>query len=405
MARRMRPTAASIGYGELAASLSLEVEVRLDMPRRQGGKAGHRPEPAAPRHPRQGIGRRGLRSGHAPARHAACPRRARPERRHEGEGGRYRGGRENAGRGEDRARRRLHGGHRRSRMARGEGIASPAGRRLGAHRAADPGIGPARDDPSSAGAGHADLRLSRPAVAGRRTQHPCALQPAAPDARLDRPLLRDGAVGERGHDGLDAQPGRLSAAQGAGRAAEARSREGALHPRRGLGLLRPQRRRRCRGRRRPRRPRGAGQPGAPAMDARAGAWLGAARLGDGGRDGGRARWQQGRELAPRRLEQHPQHAAAHRRRPAGRPRGRSAVRGPHAQADPDAGGRRRAQRQPDLCPAQRARRVPLRRADAGARLGAARAGRADERVRHRDPSWTSWRSPPTPIRSPSASPG
>ena len=46
----------------------------------------------------------------------------------------------------------------------------------------------------------------------------------------------------------------------------------------------------------------------------------------------------------------------HRRRPAGRPRGRSAVRAAHAQADPDAGGRRRAQRQPDLCAAQRARR-------------------------------------------------
>ena len=92
-----------------------------------------------------------------------------------------------------------------------------------------------------------------------------------------------------GVDRLDAQPGRLPAAQVPGRAARACRRQGTLHPYRGFRLLRPQRRRRCRGRRSARCARRARPAGAPAMDARAGAWLGAAGLGDGGRAGGRAR--------------------------------------------------------------------------------------------------------------------
>ena len=191
-------------------------------------------------------------------------------------------------------------------------------------------------------AGYADLRLSRPARAGRRAHAARALQPALPDARLDRPVLRRGAVGRRQRDRMDPQPGRLSAAQGARRVARPPARARALRPCRGRGLLRPQRRRRCRGRCSARRPRRARPAGAPAMDARAGAWLGAAGLGDDRRDVGvaRRRWPH-RRLAARRLEQHPQHAADHRRRPAGRHRGRSAVRAAEAAADPDAGRRRR----------------------------------------------------------------
>ena len=94
-------------------------------------------------------------------------------------------------------------------------------------------------------------------------------------------------------------------------------RQGALPARAGLRLLRPQHGRR-RGRRR--RAPGAGDAGpsreAP-VHARAGAPLGALRLGDGPQDQGRAR--QGRQrarLGPRALVDAPRHAA---RRTAGQP--------------------------------------------------------------------------------------
>ena len=102
---------------------------------------------------------------------------------------------------------------------RGEGAASPAGGRLGARRRASAGKGHARGDPRHAGPGCADLRLSRPAGTGRRAHVARTLQPALPDARLDRSVLRRGAVGRRQRDRVDPQPGRLSAAQGARRAA------------------------------------------------------------------------------------------------------------------------------------------------------------------------------------------
>ena len=69
--------------------------------------------------------RRGLRAGPAPARHAARPRRARRRATaRELDGARYRGGREDARRGEGRARRQLHRRHRRARMAGGQGAAA-----------------------------------------------------------------------------------------------------------------------------------------------------------------------------------------------------------------------------------------------------------------------------------------
>ena len=74
-ARRTRRTAGSVGYGELAAGA---VAARRGPARRRRAAtarhAGDRPEPAAGRHPGQGDRRRGLRAGHAPARHAACAR-------------------------------------------------------------------------------------------------------------------------------------------------------------------------------------------------------------------------------------------------------------------------------------------------------------------------------------------
>ena len=131
-------------------------------------------------------------------------------------------------------------------------------------------------------------------------------------ARYSRPCLMHGSIGPScavalwENDGVTVwthsqgvYPLRKSLAELLAPAA----RQGALHPYRGLGLLRPQWRRRCRRRRSPRRPRGPRPSGAPAMDARAGAWLGAARLGDGGRAGGHAGRRPHRRLAPRRLEQ------------------------------------------------------------------------------------------------------
>ena len=222
-------------------------------------------------------------------------------------------------------------------------------------------------------------------------------------ARLDRPVLRAGGIPRRPSVGLVAHPGRLSAARRAGQRAghDGRRHHRAARARR--RLLRPQRRRRRGGGR-----RGDRDANCPAS---ASACSGGARRSSGSSRSGpamhvtRARGA-GRVRESRRTG----------RRRSGRRRMCSAPSTggnmlthealPHAAARSaphrSAGGERRrrhAQRRSPLYdfPTE-AGDPPSGAAPAGAHLGAARAGRAAQRVRASSASWTSWRSAPGSIR-------
>ena len=94
------------------------------------------------------------------------------------------------------ARRQLHRRAGDAGVAGRQGAAAPAVGRLGPAGRRAAGRRHARGDPSPAVAGSADLRLSRAAGAVGRQDGQGALQPALPDARLDRAILRRGALGE-----------------------------------------------------------------------------------------------------------------------------------------------------------------------------------------------------------------
>jgi nicotinate dehydrogenase subunit B len=70
------------------------------------------------------------------------------------------------------------------------------------------------------------------------------------------------------------------------------------------------------------------------------------------------------------------------------------VAGAATDADPDAGGRRRSEQQPDLCVSECAGGVAFRAGDAGARFRDAGARCLSQHVRDRKLSWMNWRSPP-----------
>ena len=144
----------------------------------------------------------------------------------------------------------------------------------------------------------------------------------------------------------------------------------------------------------------AGHAGSRAMDARAGAWLGAVRAGDGHEAEGIARRQrQDRRLEFRRLEQYPFDAAGRRRIDAGGPAHGAAVCGAGAEADSVAGRRRRPQRDPDLQISQCASGAPLHPGDAGSGLRDARRSAPITTYFPSRVSWTNSRAPPAPTRS------
>ena len=150
---------------------------------------------------------------------------------------------------------------------------------------------------------------------------PAAIYPPLYRARLDRAVLRHGAMERRPRSRLDPQPGRLFSPRRprAGSETAAREHHGRAHG--GRRLLRPQRRRRCRARcgaagesrRRPAGPR--------IVVARGRAVACAVRGGDGDRDRGRSRCaRRDRRLASLDLGQR-SHRAAGARGAAGAARG------------------------------------------------------------------------------------
>ena len=141
------------------------------------------------------------------------------------------------------------------------------------------------------------------------------LHAAVHGARLDRTLLRRGAVARRQAHGVEPHAGRVSAArrprQGT-RYAAVRHRR---HPSRGLRLLRAERRRRRRARRRAGRAGDERPAGEAAMDARRRVRVGAVRVGDDDASVRRPRrGRQRRRLAARAVEPRAQHASRRPRR-------------------------------------------------------------------------------------------
>ena len=201
--------------------------------------------------PGKGHRRRGLRAGHAAARHGARPRRAPAELRRATDVPRHSRGGKTARRRQGRSRRQLPRRRRRRsnfrRSRRCAALSSAAkwnGRPPPCRSRHDL---PTRAD-QPAVAGHDDLPAERshPSPAAKTIE--ATLYPAVSGARLDRAVLRGGAIHRWRDDGVDAHARRLSRSSGhRGNAADA-ARERALHSCRRLRLLRPQWRRR-RGRR------------------------------------------------------------------------------------------------------------------------------------------------------------
>ena len=232
-----------VGFGALV-SRGTDAGARAAAVQAQGSAYlyGHGPTAAARRPPRQGKRWACLCAGSAPARHGACAHRAPAElrgatarcghrRRAEASGRNQGGARWELSRRRGRARISGCRGHARARRGRGLG------------RAAEPGRGSA-DRCVSAPRAVADPGRSRSPL--ERKSGPayacCKLPPALSAARRDRPLLCGRlAQGWQPHR-LDAQPGRLSVAQGHRRDAEHAGRARALRACRRRGLLWAQRR-------------------------------------------------------------------------------------------------------------------------------------------------------------------
>src|SRR6266581_4714358 len=348
-----------------------------------------RQERASPRHPEEDDRRRRLCPGRAPARHGVRTRRApaftrRPARF-------LRRGRREALARRDRGRSRRRFPRRR-RRARGAG--DPRARSAQEIRAmegernnAAVGRGPVRapDDEGEVG-GFGGQRKNLRDRCGAGPHAEGDLHASVPGSRLDRPLVRGGAMARGQAHGVDAQPGRFSAARRSRQGVRDRSGEYPLHPRRRRGLLRPQRRRRRGARRGAGGARSGRPPRQAAMDARRRIPVGAVRLGDGDEALRRTRRPgQRRSLDARRMEPSAQQPP---RWEGWRQSARELALGEAVQravpGGPAAADRRR---RPQLDPALRFPEPESGQAfpagDAAADLGAAHARRLRQRVRAR----------------------
>ncbi len=127
------------------------------------------------------------------------------------------------------------------------------------------------------------------AAAGAAVNPACALHPPLSRPRLDRALVRAGAMGCRGPARLEPQPGHLQSAHRSRAGVRTASAEHRRRACRRCRLLRPQRRRRRRLRCGLAGARRRGAAGQAAMDARGRTFLGALRPGDARRNRSRSR--------------------------------------------------------------------------------------------------------------------
>jgi nicotinate dehydrogenase subunit B len=284
------PDGQRLGYGDLVAGDMLHVQAQPQSKLKDPGDLHrHGPAGAARRYSGQGHRRCRLCAGHAlPGMvHARVVRPpsygARADRL------RHVGGRKHARCRQGVRRRQFSGGGRQKGIPGHQGDAGALG---GREMAGDRSL-PKQDDLPRVFTGLPSqdstiFTRSNPRRSGKRPSRLPIRGPISRTARSGRPARWRNYVDDA-HDGLDPHPGRLSRSPGHRRNAAGAAGEGPPDPRRGFRLLRPQRRRRRRGRRRADRARIAGGAGSRAMDARAGAWLGAIRAGDGDQTEGVAR--------------------------------------------------------------------------------------------------------------------
>src|SRR6266705_4874145 len=345
-----------------------------------------RQERPPPRHPEEDDRGRRLCPGRAPARDGVRARRASAFTRRAARFLR-RGRREaHAWRDRGRSRRRFSRRGCRARGAGDQGVRTPQeiraveGKRIAAARGGRPVRAPA-DAGKIGGLGGERKILRDRRGDGQNAQR--GRYAAVPGARLDRPLVRGGAVAQQQAHGVDAQPGRVSAARRSRQGTRDRSGERPLHPRRRCGLLRPQRRRRRGARRGARRARDGRPPGQAAMDARRRVPVGAVRLGDGDEARRRPRCPgERRQMDARRVEpsaQQPSRRGGRRESPRGLAPG-EAVQGAGAGGPAAADRGRRAQLDPALRFPEPESGQALPAGDAAADLGVAHARRLRQRV-------------------------